>query len=217
MNSQERNDVIHRWQNGQSVRSIASDLNLGRYVVTGIIRRHTQQRGAETASQNDAPPVSLGPAPTLKSSKLDPFAEQLTQLLERYPTITATRAFEELQRSGYDGGYTILRERIKHLRKTPPGPLTIRFETAPGVQAQMDWATYTIDFTVEGKRRVNLFSYILGYSRRQYICFTETMEFETTIRQHIKAFEHLGGVATTCLPSSPPANQRKSRTTVPLH
>lgn len=63
----------------------------------------------------------------------------------------------------------------------------------------MDWATYMIDFTAEGKRRVNLFSYILGYSRRQYICFSESMEFETTIRQHIKAFEHLGGVAATCL------------------
>jgi hypothetical protein len=63
----------------------------------------------------------------------------------------------------------------------------------------MDWATYEVNFTIEGKRRVNLFSYILGYSRRQYICFTETMDFETTIRQHIKAFEHLGGVAATCL------------------
>lgn len=27
----------------------------------------------------------------------------------------------------------------------------------------MDWATYEIDFTREGKRRVNLFSYLLGY------------------------------------------------------
>jgi hypothetical protein len=71
--------------------------------------------------------------------------------------------------------------------------------TAPGVQAQMDWATYEINFTIEGKRRVNLFSYILGYSRRQYIHFTESMDFETTMREHIKAFDHLGGVAAVCL------------------
>lgn len=199
MNSEAENEVIHRWQNQQSIRSIATQLNLSRYIVTEIIRKQTRQRDVESAIENKTPPSSLGSAPTLRSSKLDPFADQLEQLLERYPKITAMRAMEELTRSGYDGGYTILRERIKHLRKTPSKPLTVRFETAPGLQAQMDWATYTIDFSGEGKRRVNLFSYILGYSRRQYICFTETMEFETTIRQHIKAFEHLGGVAATCL------------------
>jgi len=63
----------------------------------------------------------------------------------------------------------------------------------------MDWSTYHIDFIQEGRRRVELFSYILGYSRRQYIYFAERQDFETTVRQHIAAFEHLGGVAATCL------------------
>jgi hypothetical protein len=63
----------------------------------------------------------------------------------------------------------------------------------------MDYATYTIDFTEEGPRRVHLFSYILGYSRRQYIHFVERQDFATTIRRHVRAFEHLGGVAATCL------------------
>jgi len=93
------------------------------------------------------------------------------------------------------GLQTLLRE----LRKSPTKQLTVRFETAPGAQAQMDWASYEMNFTIEGKRRVHLFSYILGYSRRQYIHFTESMDFETTIRQHIKAFDHLGGVAAVCL------------------
>jgi hypothetical protein len=63
----------------------------------------------------------------------------------------------------------------------------------------MDWASYEIEFTQEGRRKVNLFSYVLGYSRRQYICFTERQDFDSTVRQHIKAFEHLGGVAAVCL------------------
>jgi transposase len=46
---------------------------------------------------------------------------------------------------------------------------------------------------------VNLFSYILGYSRRQYLRFVESQDFETTIREHVRAFTHLGGVAATCL------------------
>ncbi len=110
--------------------------------------------------QPPLPSVRTGETATTPSSCPLSTASKATQSPD-----TATRACEELKRNAYDGGYTILRERIKHLRKTPLKPLTIRFETAPGVQAQMDWATYTLDFTSEGRRRVNLFSFILGYHK----------------------------------------------------
>ena len=63
----------------------------------------------------------------------------------------------------------------------------------------MDYAVYDLDFTSEGRRRVYLFSYVLGYSRRQYLRFVEAQDFATTLREHVRAFEHLGGVAATCL------------------
>ena len=43
------NDVIHRWQQLQSVRSIAAELHLTRYTVTRIIAKHRQDRDAEAA------------------------------------------------------------------------------------------------------------------------------------------------------------------------
>ncbi len=58
---------------------------------------------------------------------------------------------------------------------------------------------YDIDFTREGRRRVYLFSYLLGYSRRQYLRFVESMDLPTTVREHVHAFHHLGGVARVCL------------------
>lgn len=189
------NEVVQRWRNRQSLRSIARELGLSRYAVARLIAGH--QRGAEAAA-SDAP-ASLGRPPSRRASKLDAYEPQLQQLLERYPRITAQRLFEELQRVGYDGRYSILRVRVKQLRESRPPQLTVRFETAPGAQAQMDWSTYEIPFSQEGPRRVQLFSYVLGYSRRQYLQFTPRQDFETTLRQHVAAFEHLGGAAATCL------------------
>ncbi len=189
------NEIITRWNNKQSIRAMARDLGISRSQVAGIISKHQQ---ATQSIDSDLPPPSLGRAPLVRVSKLDPYKKQLLHLLDRYPNITAQRALEELQNLGFDGQYTIVRSFLKSHRLKPK-PATIRFETAPGAQAQMDWSTYHIDFTQEGRRRVELFSYILGYSRRQYIHFTDRQDFETTVRQHIAAFEHLGGAAATCL------------------
>jgi hypothetical protein len=63
----------------------------------------------------------------------------------------------------------------------------------------MDYSSYDIDFADAGRRRVQLFSYVLGYSRRQYLRFVEAQDLPTTLREHIRAFDHLGGVAATCL------------------
>src|SRR5208337_2664945 len=95
--------------------------------------------------------------------------------------------------------YTIVKDLLRRLRPDFRRTPVVRFESGKGQQAQMDYATYEIDFTEEGRRRVNLFSYVLGYSRRQYLRFVESQDFETTIREHVRAFQHLGGVAATCL------------------
>jgi len=126
--------------------------------------------------------------------------EEIDVRYARY-RLSALEAEEAMARSlrRYPGGYTVLRQRVKQLRKQSHRPPVERFETGPGLQAQMDWAIYTVDFTQEGRRKVNLFSYVLGYSRRQYIHFTASQDLETTLREHVRAFEHLGGAAATCL------------------
>jgi transposase len=196
MNRPTDNEIIYRWQSGQSMRGIARDLNVSRWRVKQVI----QQQQASRNDPSARPAGSELPAPAAsRSSKLDKFETLIRQLLQRYPKITVTRILEELKKEGFTGGYTILRERVKRLRRQPPKPLVVRFETGPGVQGQMDWAVYDIDFTREGRRRVNLFGYVLGYSRREYLCFTERQDFDATIREHIQAFRHLDGLAATCL------------------
>ena len=135
----------------------------------------------------------------MRGSILDEHLPFIQELLTRWPSITSLRVHEELRGRGFSGGYTIVKDLVRRLRPASRRQPVLRFETGPGVQGQMDYAVHEIDFTGEGRRRVNLFSYILGYSRRQYLRFVESQDFETTIREHVRAFEHLGGVAATCL------------------
>ena len=189
MTESKRNEIVSRWRAGSSIRQIARELGLCRNTVSRVLEEIEARRAG-------GPDGSL---PRRRPSHLDPYLPVIKELLGRYPDLTAVRLLQELRQRGFTGGYTVVRQRLAELRpRSAPLPV-VRFETAPGVQAQMDYAVYDLDFTSEGRRRVCLFSYILGYSRRQYLRFVESQDMTTTLREHVRAFEHLGGVAATCL------------------
>ncbi|MBM3153168.1 MAG: IS21 family transposase [Chloroflexi bacterium] len=186
-------EVIRRWQEQMPMRRIAMELRISRYRVKRIIMDHQAGRAQGT------PHPDLPMPPESRGSILDQHIPFIQDLLTRWPSMTALRIHEELCGRGFTGKYTIVKDLVRRLRPQRPRQPVLRFETGRGLQAQMDYATYKIEFTEEGRRRLNLFSYILGYSRRQYLHFTESQDFETTIREHDRAFTHLGGVAATCL------------------
>ena len=188
MNEATGNEVVRRWRAGASLRASARALDLSRNTVRRALA------GVQAARAGEAPPPAAA-----RPSLLDSYETVIVELLGRYPDLTAARVHQELRARGFTGGYTSVRQRVGQLRPRPTPAPVVRFETAPAAQAQVDYATYDIDFTEEGRRRVHLFSYLLGYSRRQHLHFVEAQDFETTLRQHVQAFEHLGGVAATCL------------------
>jgi len=211
-----RHEIVRRFNEGQSLRGIAADLQLSRHTVKRALEQHAQERDASQSREpapnepapnepppNEPPPDEPAPGSrprkTRRRSQLDAFEPLLLEFLERYPQITIIRLLEELRKQGYQGGYSILRDWVRQRRPASRREFTQRFETAPGVQAQMDYSSYDLDFSEEGRRRVSLFSYVLGYSRRQYLRFVESQDLQTTIVQHIRAFEYLGGAAATCL------------------
>ncbi|HEU5428685.1 MAG TPA: IS21 family transposase [Actinocrinis sp.] len=189
MNPELVSKIVTLYHGGASVRRIAASLHVTRRTVNKALGQVEQARTGAPSPR----------APVIRPSKLDAFEPAIRDLLARYPDLSVRRIHQELRGLGYTGGYSILSERVLRLRTAPVVAPVRRFETAPGEQAQMDYSTYDLDFSDEGRRRVYAFSYVLGYSRRQYLRFVEAQDFATTVREHIRAFEHLGGVAATCL------------------
>jgi transposase len=179
---------------GRSIRGLARDFAISRNMVRRILRKHAGDRDVG----HDIP-RHPGRERTARAGKLDPFADRIKNLLEQFPNITGQRVYEEIQETGYDGGISILREKLRLLRPAPKKTPVVRFETVPGEQGQMDWSPYTIDFLRTGKAVVNCFSYILGFSRRQYIDFTPRRDFFTLIRRHQDSFSRFNGVPRHCL------------------
>lgn len=185
------NRIIACHRDGMGIRALSRRYSLSRNTVRGILRRHTDSR----TDGHDVIPAKRTP----RKSQLDVFVTTIQKILGDFPDITAERLFEELRRDGYKGGRSILKDRLRELRPKPKVQPVIRFETDPGIQGQMDWSPYKIPFRRTGKTEILCFSYVLGFSRRQYIDFTENRQFPTMIRRHQDAFEHFGGVPRQCL------------------
>lgn len=181
--------VILRFRDGQFIRSISREFRISRNTVREILRRHHIRREAGP----EVPKKKI-----VRASKLDPFKSEIEKLLKKFPAITGQRMLEELKHREYSGGITILRDYLQKIRLPQEEPV-IRFETAPGHQSQFDWSPYTIKFLRTGKSDVLCFSYILGFSRRQYIDFTHKRDFFTLIRRHQDAFQYFQGITRECL------------------
>jgi transposase len=71
----------------------------------------------------------------------------------------------------------------------------VRFEAAPGEQAQADFAQFQVAFTDEPTtpRIVWLFPMVLGYSRLLWARFVMHQDLATVLRCHVAAFEAFGG------------------------
>lgn len=72
---------------------------------------------------------------------------------------------------------------------------TIRFETSPGIQAQVDWKESLKLETKTGKTiKFNIFLLILGYSRTKFLMATETRDLQQVEKCLAEAFRYIGGV-----------------------
>ncbi len=101
----------------------------------------------------------------------------------------------KVKEMGYDGKYTMVRTYVSTKKSELNQKATVRFETMPGLQAQVDWAffeNYRVCQDGEWKK-LYCFLMVLGYSRMRYIEFVTDMSTSTLIRCHQNAFRYFGG------------------------
>jgi len=127
-----------------------------------------------------------------KQHKLDPYKEYIRGRLEKYP-LSAVRLLEEIQKMGYPGKITRVRDHLRELRQDKSYQAVLMFETAPGQQGQIDWGHFgqmQIDGIMED---IYGFCMVLGYSRTRYVEFTTSMNLEVLLGCHINAYGYYGG------------------------
>ena len=176
--------INRRW----SVRELSREFGISRGRVRRIIARyrHKRQTGRDYVQPKTNTP-----------SKLDQYKGYITELLEKYqdPPITNQRILELIREKGYQGGKTILGDYMATIRKKNTKEPVYCVETSPGEMGSHDWSEYYILFSETGeKQKVIFFSFILNYSRRQYIEVAHDKTQITLFKCLINTFTYLDGI-----------------------
>ena len=160
---------------------------------TEIARKHhIDPRTAKKYAESDVRPVYTLTAP--KPSKLAPYKHLIDMWLEEAP-YSAVRIHEKLMEQGCDCKYTIVRQYVATRKAALNEKATVRFETMPGLQGQVDWGFFENYKVLENgeSRKLYCFLMVLGYSRMRYIEFVTDMSTTTLIKCHINAFRYFDG------------------------
>ena len=181
------NTVATLYVKGWTIRRLSREFGISR----GRVRRLLV---SNSILLDTTPKVLVWPK-SRRPSKLDPYKEFIGELLDKYSDITGQRVYEYLKEKGFDGEITIVRDYLKSIRQVVSKTPVKLVETDSGQRAAHDWSDYQIPFTSTGQtEKVTFFSYILCYSRWQYIGVVNDKTQNTLFRELIGAFIYLEGV-----------------------
>ena len=137
---------------GYSIREIAGELD----IAPNTVRRYLKD-----------PEAVMPKVRRRREFKLDPFIEymdlRLSEGLENCVVL-----WRELQGLGYQGGYSLVKTDVSPRRRRSQVQATVRFETEPGEQAQVDWGSFSYLDGKGRKGRASAFVMVLSWSRSIY-------------------------------------------------
>ena len=103
---------------------------------------------------------------------------------------------QRLRERGYTGSYAAVWRFVRRLKGKEDPDVTVRVETKPGEEAQVDfgYAGLMIDPETGKLRKSWAFVMSLAWSRHQYVEFVWDQKIATFLRCHRNAFEYFGGI-----------------------
>ena len=134
-----------------------------------------------------------------RSSIIDPFSAVIDAWLEKRPSLKASVISAQLEPLGWTGSYATVKRYVASKKSELSHRATVRFETLPGYQAQVDFGKVRVSFLSGEVERIVFFALQMGFSRYRvaYACPDETQD--TLIACVTSAFSEIGGVPAELL------------------
>lgn len=130
----------------------------------------------------------------VRVSKVDPYKSLIEEVLEENASYNSELLFDRIVRLGYTGKKSILKDYVARVRRRLLTQAVMRFETEPGLQAQVDWKDFGRRIVDGRQTRLYAFVMVLGYSRKAFVRFTTRVDSATLLACHMLAFAYFGGV-----------------------
>jgi transposase len=181
-------EIHARARRGEAKQTMARALGIDRKTVRRLL-----------AQERPVPYQRTVPRPSRVTPYLDYIQRRVIEV-----DYNAYRIFQELQAQGYAGGYEMVKLAVRphRAKREQLAEATVRFETAPGRQAQVDWGSSWAHIGTQ-RVRVQLFVMVLGYSRRLYVEVTRDQTLSSLLACHQHAFDWFGGLTEEILYDNP--------------
>ena len=172
----------HYLEQGVTKAALSRRLGVSRRTIHSWIESGQLERDLSSGEADYSPRARV-------AHKLDPYKELIEARLGEFPRLSAQRLFVEVRATGYEGGYSRVRDYVREVRPREPREPLVRFETPAGRQGQVDFGTFRLPW---GRRYALLV--VLGYSRLLWLRFYSRQTMSVLIEGLESAFERFGGV-----------------------
>jgi transposase len=157
-------------------------INVSEYARTNNISWATAKRRINGVSRKKRTPT--------KEGVLSEFKEIIDNKVKTYNT-TATAIHYFIKEKGYSGSLSTVIKYVKPLKNDLNRKAVIRIETTPGLQGQVDWKENMSLISKYGEVfKINIFLYILAYSKLKYIELTIDKTQSTLFNCLTNAFKY---------------------------